>query len=115
MPKNVLCIYIYTLSPSLQEGRTPLHYACAWGSYELVELLLKANSSWVFVNHQDNKGETALHIAGHHGDTKVWKLLRSKNASKVVVNDVSFFLYSILVSIITMIEPLYSLVRHPRR
>ncbi len=74
----------------LQDGRTPLHYACVWGSYKLVELLLKANSSRDFVNHKDNKGETALHIAGHHGDTEVLKLLLSNHASKEAVNDVRY-------------------------
>ena len=73
---------------SLQEGRTPLHYASELGSAELINMLLKRDCSREFVNAQDDSGDTALHLACRQGNEAVIKLLKAKNASKKIINKV---------------------------
>ena len=45
----------------LQDGRTPLHWACTSGSLEIVRYLLDQK---VEVDAKDSAGWTPLHIAG---------------------------------------------------
>ena len=50
-----------TNSTSIQDGRTPLHWACTSGTLEIVRYLLDQNAE---VDVRDSSGWTPLHIAG---------------------------------------------------
>ncbi len=75
----------------LQEHKTPLHYACYWGSVELVTPLLSRDSSCEYMNAQDGNQDTALHIASRCGHKAIIKLLVSRGAAKRAKNKVFFY------------------------
>ena len=77
-----------TLSDFTQDDKTPLHYACTFGSADLAGALLEKNSSQTFVDARDKFGDTALHIASRHGHRDVVKELLAHRANKEVVNQV---------------------------
>jgi len=57
-------------------GLTPLIYACIYGYYEIVELLL--NDGRIKINlGDDNGGQTAFYLACQNGRTEIVKLLLS--------------------------------------
>ena len=71
-----------------QANKIPLHYACHWGSVDLVEPLLNRDSTAEFINAQDSNGDTALHIACRRGHKEAIKLLVTKGAVKDIKNQV---------------------------
>lgn len=73
---------------TLQDNRTPLHYACVSGSVDVTAALLSKSSSKVFLNMQDRYGDTALHIASRCGYREVVKQLLSYRANKDILNEV---------------------------
>lgn len=58
--------------PSLYRGLVPLHNACSYGHYEVVELLLKYNAN---VNAVDLWKFTPIHEAAAKGKYEICKLL----------------------------------------
>lgn len=82
------CLYCHNCV-SLQDNKTPLHYACGCGSTALVAAVLKKDSSKAFVDKQDRYGDTALHIASGQGHREVVKELLNQKANKDVLNQVT--------------------------
>ncbi|PPQ81894.1 hypothetical protein CVT26_014323 [Gymnopilus dilepis] len=58
------------------DGQTALHYACALGLQDIVELFLSDLSGRIAVNVRDHKGKTALHLAQKNGHREIVFLLR---------------------------------------
>lgn len=61
------------------EGETPLHKACRYGDYELVQILLSSIKS-SNVNLQNFTGQTPLHFACNSGYENICELLLEKKA-----------------------------------
>ena len=58
------------------EGRTPLHSACAFGQSEAVQTLLSTISSpKSFVALKDHQGNTAIQLAEHFGHVGIVQIL----------------------------------------
>lgn len=66
-----------------EEGRTPLHYACAYDHVEVLEELMKGGAD---VEKTDSKGNTALHYAAGYARANHIKVLVGAGASKGVKN-----------------------------
>ena len=75
--------------PYIQEGKTPLHYACMCGSVGLVSALLERDPSREFVDTQDRHGDTALHVATRLCFKVVVKQLLACKANKEILNQVN--------------------------
>ncbi|CAM9418276.1 unnamed protein product, partial [Hapterophycus canaliculatus] len=54
------------------DGRTPLHLAAGWGTYEVCFALLEAGADKTF---EDNNGETSQHLAESRGRGRIAALL----------------------------------------
>ena len=55
-------------------GMTPMHYACMYGSIEMVKLLIQHLSAFDATSRNDN-GQTIFHRAGHNRYPQVLKLV----------------------------------------
>ena len=63
------------------QGGTPLHYASAKGSRDIVKLLLDAGAD---VSIADNQSRTALHMACQSGNKDIIRIMRSTTLRQMV-------------------------------
>ncbi|KAI4209516.1 MAG: hypothetical protein LQ351_007551 [Letrouitia transgressa] len=63
-----------------KQGRTPLHFACAWAFMHFVEYLLQDKDT-EYANATDNDGWTPLHWACRHGDDNIVQVLLQRGAN----------------------------------
>lgn len=66
-----------------QEGRSPLHYACAYDHVEVLQELMKGGAD---IEKTDSKGNTALHYAAGYARADHIKVLVEAGANKAVKN-----------------------------
>jgi hypothetical protein len=71
----------YDLNKELQDGITPLHEACAWGSTAVAEFLISCVHA--NVEAKTNDGSTPLHLAAHEGRTEVVQMLIDKGGANI--------------------------------
>jgi ankyrin repeat protein len=75
------------------EGRTPLHLACAKGNREMVEKLLSlattADDVKHYIEQADGFGKTALQMAAGGGHTRIVRLLLEKGCDSLSQRDVN--------------------------
>ncbi|XP_036371410.1 26S proteasome non-ATPase regulatory subunit 10-like isoform X2 [Octopus sinensis] len=73
------------VNPRDEGGRTPLHFACWWGSLHTVDLLLGHNG--IEANVINNDGDTPLHKAVQHQHYKVvCAMLKQDSVNLEIVN-----------------------------
>ena len=61
-----------------EENWRPIHYACRYGSIELVKLLIEKN---VNLEVEDDENLRPIHYACRHGSVEIIKLLIEKNVN----------------------------------
>jgi ankyrin repeat protein len=87
---NPLVLHRFTLLLRNTDGSTPLHLACYNGHIDIVNILLKCNSS---VNLCNTDGSTPLHLACYNGNIDIVNILLKCNSS-VNVNYIYIAIYT---------------------
>jgi ankyrin repeat protein len=75
--------YKYPADKIYADGMTPLLYACKWGNFEMVKLLVEHGAS---MNVSTKDGSTALSIIREKGQTSIENYLKEHGAIETAIN-----------------------------
>jgi ankyrin repeat protein len=78
VPHRFTLLLHFSKMLAISIGYTPLHLACYNGNIDIVNILLKCNSS---VNLCDTNGSTPLHLACYNGHIDIANILLKCNSS----------------------------------